>query len=78
MAFDDYSRDNEFLEYQKAKYFSRIWFDVKKGDERMIDKHPDYTLFLCWIDYGSELGYKALKRYKGKFFIHSLHVHKMY
>lgn len=70
VAFDNYSRDKGFLEYEKVKYFTKTWFNVRWGDEKTIDKYPNHTLFLCWIGYGSDLGYKALKRYKGKYFIY--------
>jgi hypothetical protein len=72
-AFDNFSRDKEWgknEDYKLDSYFIKKWFDVKQGDEKIIDKYPNHTLFLCWIEYCGVYGYKALKRYKGKYFIH--------
>jgi len=67
IAFDDFSY---FIGENKILYKNNFWFNVQKGNERMVKKYPNHTLFLCWIDSGSDFGYKTLKWYKGKYFIH--------
>ena len=51
------------------KMWKRKWINIKKGDISKISLYPDRTLFLCWGDYGSEFGYRAIKKYKGKYLI---------
>jgi len=70
IAFDNNERDDEWNNVSKEKYFKKNWFDVKYGNEKMILNFPNRTLFMCWIEYGSEIGLECLKLYKKNYFLY--------
>jgi hypothetical protein len=40
------------------------WFDVCRGDHRMVDRHPDATLLLVWPTRDETWPARALERYR--------------
>ncbi len=48
----------------------KSWSEVLAGDERVVEKHPERTLFVCWPPGDDPFAYNALSKYKGKTFIY--------
>lgn len=42
------------------------WTEVCKGDWRVLKKHPERSLFLCWPPHNNPMAYRCLKAYKGE------------
>jgi hypothetical protein len=48
---------------------ARCWSQVLEGDETVVDRHPERTLFLCWPPLRDSMAYRALARYRGNIFV---------
>lgn len=53
-------KDNKW--YPKIKAFT----EVLKGDVRVLDKHKDCTLLLCWPPPDNDMAERAIARYRGE------------
>jgi hypothetical protein len=42
------------------------WTDIEAGDENVVQKYPERTLFLCWPSYQEPMAHQALERYAGQ------------
>ncbi len=42
------------------------WSEVRCGDERRVDDHPDKALFLCWPPWATGMAVDALAGYAGR------------
>lgn len=45
------------------------WTEVLGGDETVVDRWPDRTLFLCWPPANDPMAFRSLERYRGDTFI---------
>jgi hypothetical protein len=43
----------------------RRFYEVERGDVRVIDKHQDRALLLCWPPYNNRMAFDALNVYQG-------------
>jgi hypothetical protein len=41
------------------------WSDVRRGDERVVQDHPEKALFLCWPPWATGMASGALSAYEG-------------
>jgi tetratricopeptide (TPR) repeat protein len=48
----------------------KSWSEVLAGDETVVAKHPERTLFICWPPGDDPFAFNALSKYKGKTFIY--------
>lgn len=46
------------------------WTDVSAGDDSAIDLHPSRALLLCWPPPHDEMPLRALRRFRGQYFIY--------
>lgn len=49
---------------------SVCWTEVLPGDERVIDRYPGRTLFLCWPPTGDSMASRTLLNYRGEIFLY--------
>lgn len=49
---------------------NKSWSDVLSGDESVVEKFPQKTLFICWPPGDNPFAFRALSKYKGKTFIY--------
>ncbi len=49
---------------------NKSWSDVLAGDESVVEKFPERTLFICWPPGDDPFAFKALSKYEGKTFIY--------
>jgi len=47
------------------KQMTESFGGVELGGTKMVKRHPDATLFLCWPPYNERMAYDALRKYKG-------------
>jgi hypothetical protein len=63
VAYDQAPPDGELFNRYHAR--NTTWIPVIEGDQTVLSKHPDRTLFLCWPPLYSSLG-DCLSYYEGQ------------
>jgi len=65
MGTDIIAVDNDSILRTRYAY-TRCWEVPIKGDERLLEEHPDRALFLCWPDGKSQMASRALAQFAGE------------
>lgn len=63
VAYDDGTYDSSEL-----RAYTKKWFDVQKGDEKAISRHPDHNLLLIWPN--KRFAAHAVRQFQGKYLIY--------
>jgi len=62
LAFDRYPPPDRRNRWHAGR---QPWTEVKPGGARLLAKHPDRTLFLCWPPEDEPMGIDSVRAYRG-------------
>jgi hypothetical protein len=58
------------LKYDRWNRWHTYHYRVRYGGATKVPQYPNHTLFLCWPPYHTDMAYKTLNLYGGKYFIY--------